>query len=102
MAKKSTITSILVDNSARFSAVFFRVGDQPLRNDGETTELPIVEGIKYSRHAFGQGAQVNQPCYAISFEGGLEKLIIPDNKFAQVTVAISNDEDTATPAMPTD
>jgi len=102
MAKKSTITSILMDNvNASFCAVYFRVNDIPLNNDGNPIEtMSVVKSIKNSRHAFGQGAQVDQPCYTIEFENAIEKVIIPATKFVQVTIAVNEKEEEKTPAMP--
>ncbi|RLI63224.1 MAG: hypothetical protein DRO67_06070 [Candidatus Asgardarchaeum californiense] len=102
MAKKSTITSILMENiNASFCAVYFRLGDIPLNNEGNPIEaMSTVKSIKNSRHAFGQGAQVDQPCYTIEFEDAAEKVIIPATKFVQVTIAVNEKEEENTPAMP--
>ncbi len=103
--KKSTITSILCGNvKATFAASYFRIGDTPLNNAGDTIEaMNVVKSIKHSRHAFGQGAQVDQPCYIVEFVDGAEKLIIPvlqPNSFVQVTVSVIDNNEEPTPAMP--
>ena len=103
--KKSTVTSILQTNiTAEFAAVFFRVGSIPRSNAGEEVDgLPIVSSIKFCRHAYGQGAQVDKPCYGIEFEGGMETLIVPADQYAQVTLAVIDVNNEATiPSMPED
>ena len=105
MAKKSTITSILMESmNANFCAVYFRVGDVPLNNAGTPiTAMSEVKSIKYSRHAFGQGAQVDQPCYTIEFEDAAEKVIMSATKFVQVTISVNDKkeaEEATPPAMP--
>jgi hypothetical protein len=109
MAKKGSITSIMMANvTAQFAASYFRVGDVPLKNDGTPCAdadgnpvFPIVEEILYCKHEFGKGALVMQECYAIKFTGSPEKMIIPASKFAQITIAVTDDADNANvPAMP--
>ena len=103
MSKKSTITSILMENiNASFCAVYFRVNDTPLNNEGNHVEtMSVVKSIKNSRHAFGQGVQVDQPCYTIEFENAAEKVIIPATKFVQVTIEVNEKDEENTPSMPT-
>ncbi len=103
MAKKSTITSLLMSNiTTSFAAVYFRIGVVPINSNNEAVDgMGAVESIKHSRMAFGQGAQVSQPCYAIAFEGGAEKLLVPHTQFSQVTISVTDKEESIdTPELP--
>lgn len=109
MAKKGTITSILMSNvSSIFAATYFRLGDVPLNNNGTpclaedgTPVFPSVASIKFCKHEFGAGALVQQPCYAVAFEGSPETMVIPATQFCQATITVANPDTVATtPAMP--
>ena len=111
MAKKGTITSLLMSNPATaFAAAYFRVGDNPLKIDGQPCAdhegnpvFPPVTSIKHCKHEFGAGALVRQPCYAIAFEDSPETVVIPATQVAQVTIITSDAAETANvPAMPTE
>lgn len=111
--KKSKVTSILLSNVPAFAATYFCVGSSPLNAAGEVCVVPgtadgeepvpafpPVKKIIFCRHAFGQGAQVDQPCYAVSFEDAPESLIIRSDAFCQVTIAVEQADDTPVPNLP--
>jgi|AntAceMinimDraft_10_1070366.scaffolds.fasta_scaffold83606_2 hypothetical protein len=108
MAKKGKITSILMTNvTAEFAAAYFRVGALPLKINGTPCTdafggpaLPIVESIKFCKHEFGAGALVQQPCYAIEFEGPTEAMVIPATEFSQITIKVNKEDEAKIPAMP--
>jgi hypothetical protein len=92
--KKTKIVSILQSNSTfEPSAVFFPVAGHPQNNNGDVCAndngdpiFPIVKSIVFCRHAYGQGAAVDQPCYVVSFEDSNQVVIIPATQFCQLTV----------------
>jgi len=108
MAKKGRVSSILMSGvKASFAATYFRVGDNPLKNDGtpcvdaeNNPAFPPVAKIQHCKHEFGEGALMRQPCYAVSFENSPETITIPITQVAQVTIVVIEDSDTTTPAMP--
>jgi len=114
MSKKTIVTSVLVPNVPEFAASYFRIGDLPLNSKGFTCMMPgeVPEGeepvpafppvveIKSCRDRFGSGAQIDQPCYMVSFQDAPEKVVIPANKYCQATIAVIDTEDAPIPAMP--
>jgi len=108
MAKKTIISSILLSNTPQFAASFFRIGCAPLNSAGEECvtpdgqpAFPVVEKIEHCRDRFGGGAQVDQPCYAVSFVDAEEKVIIPITQFCQATIVVLDSNDDANvPSMP--
>jgi hypothetical protein len=104
MAKKSIITGILVNKNAvfNFGAVSFRVGMCPSKADGDPVEeMPNVKSIKFARHAYGQGAAVDEPCYIVAFEDSNEVVIIPAHQRVQIMIAnIEPDTEQAAPELP--
>jgi len=112
-SKKSKITSLLLSNTPDFAAAFFCVGSLPLNSHGEvcTTQantqdgeavpaFPVVRKIVFCKHAFGKGAQIDQPCYAIYFEDASEILIVRANAFCQITVTVAEKEKAEVPVLP--
>jgi hypothetical protein len=109
MAKKKTkIVSILQGNS-NFTpgAVFFPVAGYPQKQDGEICTdgdgnpvFPPVKSIVFCRHAYGQGAAVDQPCYVVSFEESDQTVIIPATQFCQLAVQTISPENENIPGLP--
>lgn len=110
MSKKKKISALLADTTTKFAAVFFTIGASPLNSnnevctiDGEQPAFPNVENIKFSRHAFGQGAHIDQPCYAITFEESDQTIVIPATQVTQIILAPEVKEesvDQVAPALP--
>lgn len=109
MAKKTVVTSILLAGMPIFAATYFRVGTVPLNAAGEpctapgdvdTPAFPPVTDIMSCRDRFGGGAQIDQPCYVVSFEDSPEKVIIPATKFCQTTIAVVDPDEQNIPNMP--
>ncbi len=107
--KKTFISSLLQPNLPEFAAVYFRVGCVPIKSDGSecinpdgTPAFPRVTDIKHCRDRFGSGAQINQPCYVVSFEGSSEQTIIPTSSFTQATVVVevADTEESIIPNLP--
>lgn len=96
LKKKSTITALLANTSHKspFIATYFRVGDRAISTDGnEVMVMPRIKKISFARHAWGQGASVDVPCYCISFVDSEEIVIIPENKVEQITLTSDKIED---------
>lgn len=100
--KKSKIAAIVLKtNVPKYVAVCFRVGALPTDTDKNIVEvMPIVKSISYSRHAYGQGAVVDEPCYFISFENSDEVLVVPASERAQVVIATDTGDEVHTPSLP--
>jgi hypothetical protein len=109
MAKKTIVTSILMTGVPPFAATYFRVGTVPLNatgvpctvpGDADTPAFPAVSEIISCRDRFGGGAQIDQPCYVVKFEGSPESVIIPATQYCQATVAIVDPDEPHTPNLP--
>lgn len=110
MAKtKSTIISIMHKNPVPFDpgAVFYPVGGQPLTKAGEVCVGPDgapaftnVSDIKFCRHAYGQGAAVDQPCYVVSFEDVSQVVVIPAEDIGPVCIFKGDINTEEVPALP--
>lgn len=107
MAKKFKISSLLINGmEADFPAIYFRTGGYPLNKNGQrcidlegNLAFPKVKDITYCRHSYGNGAFVDEPCYVIRFEESSEKIILPKDERAQITV-ISFEEEEGIPNLP--
>lgn len=101
--KKSKITTLVVNskNIPEYAATCFRADMKPTTVGNEQIELmPVVKSISFARHAYGQGAVVDEPCYFVSFEDSDEVLIVPASERVQVIVSTDSDDDAHTPALP--
>lgn len=104
LKKKSTITAILANTSHKspFIATYFRVGGRAITTEGsEVISMPLVKKISFARHAWGQGASVDTPCYCVSFVDSEEVVIIPESKVEQITLTSDRiEEDEFMPGLP--
>lgn len=107
--KRTKIVSILQSNSAYVpGAVLFPVAGHPQTQAGEVCAnddgdpiFPPVKSIVFCRHAYGQGAAVDQPCYVVSFEDSNQVVIIPATQFCQLTVqTLDADDEENIPGLP--
>lgn len=112
MAKnKSKIVSLLQSKTAfEPGAVLFPVNGHPRNSTGDVCAdedgnpvFPPVTSISFCRHAYGQGAAVDQPCYIVSFENSPQVVVIPATEFCQLTIQKLDDSaDNNVPALPED
>ena len=95
LKKKTIITALLANTSHKspFIATYFRVGNRAITLEGnEILTMPVVKKITFARHAWGQGAAVDMPCYCISFMDSDELIIIPETKIEQITLTSDYDD----------
>lgn len=111
MAKqKSKIISLLQPADSMFEpgAVFFPVNGHPRNKAGEVCAdadgnpiFPPVESIMFCRHAYGQGAVVDQPCYIVSFVNSQQVVAIAATQMCQITIHKTDADDNSNiPALP--
>jgi hypothetical protein len=110
MAKKKTKIASLLQNNNPFTpgAVLFPVSGHPINSAGEVCvnedgqpSFPPVKSIIFCRHAYGQGAAVDQPCYVISFEESDQSVVIPATELGQLTVqVVDSSVDENIPSLP--
>lgn len=109
MAKKKTKIVSLLQNKSVFepAAVLFPVAGHPRNSAGEICTdddgnpvFPPVKAIVFCRHAYGQGAAVDEPCYVVSFEESNQSVIVPSTELGQLTTQTITSDDEHIPALP--
>jgi len=100
--KKSKITTLVVKNNVPgYVASCFRVGVIPTDVTNTPIEtMPEVKSISFARHAYGQGAVVDEPCYFVAFDNSDEVLVVPASERGQVIISTDSGEDEHTPPLP--
>jgi len=100
--KKSKITNLVLKNNVpSYVASCFRVGAIPTDRTNTVVEtMPEVKSISFARHAYGQGAVVDEPCYFVTFNNSNEILIIAASERGQVIISVDNEEAGHTPPLP--